>query len=91
MSICSSNLTKETTPFKHKKGHKLIEFEDIDLIYSISSLIEDTIKRNGIKKNFRKNHYFFVKIEKFRTFQFIIISILFFVILIWIFQLLYYL
>ena len=54
MSICSSNLTKEATPLKHKKDHKLIEYEDIDLIYSISSLIEDTIKRNGIKKIFKK-------------------------------------
>ena len=59
MSKCSSNITKETTPLKLKKVHKLIEYEDIDLIYSISSLIEDTIKRNGIKNKFSKKSLFF--------------------------------
>ena len=64
MSISSSNLTKEATPLKHKKDHKLIEYEDIDLIYSISSLIEDTIKRNGLKKKFSKKSLFFCEDRK---------------------------
>ena len=64
MSKCSSNITKETTPLKLKKVHKLIEYEDIDLIYSISSLIEDTIKRNGIKKKISKKSLFFCEDRK---------------------------
>ena len=91
MSICSSNLTKDVTPLKQSKVHKIVEYEDIDLIDSISSLIEETIKRNEVKKKFQKNHHFFVKIQKFPIFQFIIIYILFSVILIWKFPLLYYL
>ena len=64
MSICSSNLTKDTTPralFKNKKSN---EFEGIELIESISSLVEETIKRNKAKKKFSKKSVFFSEDSK---------------------------
>ena len=60
MSICSSNITKENTPFiKKRQSQKLPIFEDIELIESISSLFEDIIKRNMIKKKLSKKSVFF--------------------------------
>ena len=59
MSICSSNITKDATPLKNRKIHKLSEYEDIELIKAISSLIEDSIKRNISKKKFSKKTVFF--------------------------------
>ena len=64
MSICSSNNTKDATPMKNKKTKILYELEDIDLIESISSLIEDTIKRNEIKKKSSKRTVFYCEDEK---------------------------
>lgn len=59
MSKCSSNITKDATPLKHSKNRKQIQEEDANLIESISSLIEDTIKRNQAKKKFSKRTVFF--------------------------------
>lgn len=59
MSICSSNITKDATPLKNKENRKLYQCEDIDLIESISSLIEDTIKRNLARKKYSKKSIFF--------------------------------
>ena len=59
MSICSSNATKENTPIKKSQSNKLPIFEDIELIESVSSLIEDIIKRNMIKKKLSKKSVFF--------------------------------
>ena len=59
MSICSSNGTKEATPLKNKERPNINKCDDIDLIESISSLIEDTIKRNLAKKNYSKRSIFF--------------------------------
>jgi hypothetical protein len=64
MSICSSNITKDSTPLKNKKTKNLTEIEDIDLIGAISSLIEDTIKRNRDKKKYPKKTVFFCETEK---------------------------
>ena len=64
MSICSSNLTKDVTPLKQSKVHKIVEYEDIDLIDSISSLIEETIKRNEVKKKISKKSPFFYEDSK---------------------------
>ena len=59
MSICSSNATKENTPIKKSQSNKIPIFEDIELIESVSSLIEDIIKRNMIKKKLSKKSVFF--------------------------------
>ena len=59
MSICSSNITKDNTPIKKSESQKLPIFEDIELIDSLSSLIEDIIKRNMIKKKISKKSVFF--------------------------------
>ena len=59
MSISSSNITKENTPIKKSLSNKLPIFEDIELIESVSSLIEDIIKRNMIKKKLSKKSVFF--------------------------------
>lgn len=68
MSICSSNNTKDTkdiTPIKNIKSPKQTESEeDIDLIESISSLLEETIKRNRSRKKFSKKSIFFCEDEK---------------------------
>ena len=64
MSICSSNITKDSTPLKNKTTKNLTEIEDIDLIGAISSLIEDTIKRNRDKKKYPKKTVFFCETEK---------------------------
>lgn len=64
MSICSSNITKDKTPLKNKKIKNQKEFEDIDLIVSISSLIEETIKRNVSKKKFPKKTVFYCEDSK---------------------------
>ena len=64
MSICSSNITKDSTPLKNKTTKNLTEIEDIDLIGAISSLIEDTIKRNREKKKYPKKTAFFCETEK---------------------------
>ena len=64
MSICSSNITKDATPSKKRKTKNPTEIEDIDLIGSISSLIEDTIKRNKDKKKFSKKSVFFCEDTK---------------------------
>ena len=64
MSICSSNITKDATPSKNRKTKNPTEIEDIDLIGSISSLIEDTIKRNKDKKKFSKKSVFFCEDAK---------------------------
>ena len=82
MSICSSNITKDSTPLKNKKTKNLTEIEDIDLIGAISSLIEDTIKRNRDKKNIRKKPFFSAKLRKSQLFLYIIIYFLFILILI---------
>ena len=63
MSKCSSNITKESTPLKHSESRKLIKCEDADFIESISSLIEDTIKRNQAKKKWSKRSVFFSEDE----------------------------
>ena len=59
MSICSSNATKENTPIKKSQSNKIPIFEDIELIESVSSLIEDIIKRNMNKKKLSKKSVFF--------------------------------
>ena len=64
MSKCSSNLTKDATPLRNRKPKNPTEIEDIDLIVSISSLIEDTIKRNKDKKKFSKKSVFFCEDAK---------------------------
>ena len=64
MSICSSNRTKEATPLKIKEHPNIYQCEDIDLIESISSLIEDTIKRNLAKKKYSKKSVFFCEEAK---------------------------
>ena len=64
MSICSSNRTKEATPLKNKEHPNINKCDDIDLIESISSLIEDTIKRNLAKKNYSKRSIFFCEEKK---------------------------
>ena len=64
MSICSSNKTKENTPIKKIQSQKLPIFEDIELIDSVSSLIEDTIKRNIIKNKLSKKTVFFCEDSK---------------------------
>ena len=63
MSKCSSNITKESTPLKHSESRKPNQCEDADLIESISSLIEDTIKRNQAKKKCSKRSVFFSEDE----------------------------
>ena len=64
MSICSSNITKDNTPIKKSESQKLPIFEDIELIDSLSSLIEDIIKRNMIKKKLSKKSVFFCENSK---------------------------
>ena len=64
MSKCSSNITKESTHLKDSKSRKTIHCEDTDLIESISSLIEDTIKRNQAKKKYSKKTVFFIEDAK---------------------------
>ena len=64
MSICSSNITKDNTPIKKSESQKLPIFEDIELIDSMSSLIEDIIKRNMIKKKLSKKSVFFCENSK---------------------------
>ena len=64
MSICSSNITKDNTPIKKSESQKLPIFEDIELIDSLSSLIEDIIKRNMIKKKLLKKSVFFCENSK---------------------------
>ena len=64
MSICSSNKTKDATPFKNRKSKSPTEIEEIELIRSISSLIEDTIKRNKDKRKFSKKSVFFCEDAK---------------------------
>jgi hypothetical protein len=59
MSICSSNKTKDATPLKSSLIKKPTEIKKIDLIESISSLIEDNIKRNKDKKKYSKKSVFF--------------------------------
>ena len=74
MSVCSSNITKDTTPLKNKKTKNLTEIKDIDLIIAISSLIEDTIKRNINKKKFPKKTVFYcedLKIPNISIFNYI--------------------
>ena len=59
MSLCSSNKTKDKTPIQSLKNLKLNNSEDIDLIESISCIVEDTIKRNAsLKKNPKKSIFF---------------------------------
>ena len=64
MSIASSNVTKDNTPIKKSLSQKLTIFEDIELMDSISSLIEETIKRNIIKKKLSKKTAFFCEESK---------------------------
>ena len=64
MSICSSSFTKDETPLKSTKKQKISELEDIDLIKSISSIIEETIKRNTLKRKSSKKSVFFCEDEK---------------------------
>ena len=52
-------MTKENTPIKKSLSSKLPIFEDIELIESVSSLIEDIIKRNMIRKKLPKKSVFF--------------------------------
>ena len=74
MSVCSSNITKDKTPLKNRKTKNLTEIEDIDLIVAISSLIEETIKRNINKKKFPKKTVFYcedLKIPNISIFNYI--------------------
>ena len=64
MSLCSSNNTKDVSPLKKTKIKKITELEDVDLIVSISSLIEDTIKRNATKKKNVKKIGFLLRRRK---------------------------
>ena len=64
MSICSSNITKDSTPLKMCQIKNPTEIEDIDLIGALSSIIEDTIKRNKDKKKFSKKTVFFCEDSK---------------------------
>jgi hypothetical protein len=64
MSKCSSIITKDATPFKRTKNEKISELNDIDLIKSISSLIEETIRRNSLKKKSSKKSIFFCEDKK---------------------------
>jgi len=64
MSLCSSNNTKDVSPLKKTKIKKITELEDVDIIVSISSLIEDTIKRNATKKKLSKRSVFYCEDEK---------------------------
>ena len=59
MSLCSSNKTKDKTPIQSLKKLKLNISEDIDLIESISCIVEDTIKRNASLKKHPKKSIFF--------------------------------
>ena len=59
MSICSSNITKDSTPLKNKQDIKQNEKEENELIESISSFIEETIQRNKNKKKFSKKTIFY--------------------------------
>ena len=63
MSLCSSNITKDKTPIKSLKTIKLMNSEDIDLVESISCIIEDTIKRNSSRKKHSKKTIFFCEDE----------------------------
>ena len=64
MSLCSSNKTKDKTPIQSLKNLKLNNSEDIDLIESISCIVEDTIKRNASLKKHPKKSIFFCETEK---------------------------
>ena len=68
MSICSSNITKDSTPLKnkliHKENEKEQEIEENELIESISSFIEETIQRNQDKKKYSKKTVFYSESPK---------------------------
>ena len=64
MSICSSNITKDSTPLKICQIKNPTQIEDFDLIGALSSIIEDTIKRNRDKKKFSKKTVFFCEDSK---------------------------
>ena len=68
MSICSSNITKDSTPLKnkliHKDNEKEQENEENELIESISSFIEETIQRNHDKKKYSKKTVFYCESPK---------------------------
>jgi hypothetical protein len=59
MSICSSNITEDSTPLKKKISKKQNEDEENELIESISSFIEETIQRNKDKKLHSKKSVFY--------------------------------
>jgi len=59
MSICSSNITEDSTPLKKQKSKKQNEDEENELIESISSFIEETIQRNKDKKKNSKKSVFY--------------------------------
>ena len=59
MSVCSSNITEDSTPLKTKISKKQNEEEENELIESISSLIEETIQRNKDKKKPSKKSVFY--------------------------------
>ena len=66
MSICSSNITEDSTPLKKKISKKQNEDEENELIESISSFIEETIQRNKDKKRQSKKSVFYCDCPNFQ-------------------------
>ena len=74
MSLCSSMITKQSTPMKSRDNKGITDEEEISLIESISSLIEDIKNKNKSKKNKSKKTIFYCedsKIPKTSIFSFI--------------------
>ena len=70
----SSNITEDSTPIKLRKARSLVGYEDIGMLEAISSLIEETIKKNLIKKKYSKKSVFFTEeqeIPKLSIYQYI--------------------
>lgn len=63
MSISSSNITIYGTPSQKGKNEKSNKFQELELIKSISCLIEGIIQRNITKKKFPKKSIFFIEEE----------------------------